>query len=60
MEDGRIVFCAPHTASQSLLAALIHARNVLTECEFNKPGEEKAKKGDGAAHIDEVINRTRR
>ena len=60
IENGRTVFCAPHAAAEDLLGALIYARNVLAECQFAKPGQEKAKQVTVLPHIDGVINRARR
>ena len=37
------LFLSAHAAVERLLSALIYARNVLAECEFAEPGQEKAK-----------------
>ena len=60
VKNGQIVFCPPHAAAEDLLAALIYARNVLAECEFAKPGEEKMKQITALPHIDGVIYKARR
>ena len=59
IENGQILFCQAHAAAESLLAALIYARNVLAECEFARPGQEKAKQVTVLPHIEKVLQKAR-
>jgi len=59
IENGKIVFCPPHAAAEHLLGALIYARNVLAECDFARPGQEKAKHITVLPYIDAVIQKAR-
>jgi len=59
IEDGRIVFCPPHAAAETLLEALIYAHNVRAECEFAKVGQEKAKQLTVLPYIANAISKAR-
>jgi hypothetical protein len=55
IESGKIVFCPPHAAAETLIAACGYLRDLLRMLKYAEPGEANLVRNDVIPYLERVI-----